>query len=255
MEAFIAVAAEPATLAMLAAVFVAGTLRGFAGFGAGLVFIPVAGALIGPRAAVIVLWAIDSLPTLPILLPALRHADYRSVLPAVLGTAIAIPFGVHVLATLDPVLLRWGMSVVVVVLVILLFSGMRFEGPRRRASAFGVGLIGGVLGGATQLSGPPMVVYWMSGTEAAARIRANLIVFFAFGTVLSGIAFYFNGIFSAESLMRAAIGTPVYFAALMTGQRLFSLASERAFRAVAITLIVMAAIVSLPVFDGMLRPQ
>jgi len=253
MEAVSAVAREPATWAMLGAVMVAGTLRGFAGFGAGLIFIPLAGALIGPRAAVIVLWTIDTLPTLPILVPALRQADYRSVLPAALGAAIAVPVGAWVLGTLDPLILRWGMSAVVVALVILLFSGLRFEGRRRPGSAFGVGLVGGFLGGATQLSGPPLVVYWMSGTEAAARIRANLIVFFAFGTVLSGLAFYFNGIFTAESLARAAIGAPVYFGAVLMGQRMFSLASERTFRAVAITLIVIAAIASLPVFDGILR--
>ncbi|WP_026381536.1 sulfite exporter TauE/SafE family protein [Afifella pfennigii] len=253
MDRLWALAMEPASLWLFAVVLVAATVRGFTGFGAGLVFLPFGGALIGPRAAVIVMWTIDTLPTLPILLPALRHADYRSVLPAAAAAAIAVPLGAHVLTSLDPTLFRWGVSTLVLALALLLFSGLRFTGPRRPGSAFGVGLVSGFLGGATQLSGPPLVLYWMSGTETAAQVRANLIVFFAFSTVVSGLAYFANDLFTAEALMRAALAAPIYLAGILLGQRLFTLAPERLFRAVAITIIVAAAILALPVFDGALR--
>ncbi|WP_414832832.1 TSUP family transporter [Afifella sp. YEN Y35] len=253
MEKFLTVAGDPATLSLTLVVLVAGTVRGFAGFGAGLVFVPFAGSLIGPRAAVIILWAIDSLPTLPILIPALRVCNYRSVLPAAGGVALCAPFGAYLLATADPLVLRWGMSAVVLALVVLLGSGLRFTGPRRPASAFGVGMLSGVLGGATQLSGPPVVVYWMSGHEAAAEIRANLIVFFALSTVITGLSFWANGIFSEDALIRAAVAAPVYFVALILGQKMFGFASEKVFRRVALGLIVAAAIMASPAFDGVLR--
>ena len=60
--------------AVLAVLLLAGLVRGFSGFGTGMVAIPVLAATHDPVTAVVVIAIVDSLPQLPAALPALRYA-------------------------------------------------------------------------------------------------------------------------------------------------------------------------------------
>lgn len=234
---------------LVAWVAVAGLVRGFAGFGGALTFVPVASAMVGPRTAVIILWFLDSLPTLPIVLPALREWAWRTVLPVSVGSGLAVGFGASYLSYADPITLRWMMTGLVVILVVILSLGLRYPSAPAVPVSIGVGMVAGLLGGATQLAGPPVVAFWLGGPEKAARIRANLIVYFAISTLTSGVAFWAHGLLTREAAMTAVAAAPVFMGALLLGQRGFRRSSERTFRRVAYGLIVLAAFIAAPVFD------
>lgn len=58
------IAHSPTLLAMfVGAAFLAGLARGFSGFGAALIFIPLASAIVGPRIASVVLLVVDGVLT------------------------------------------------------------------------------------------------------------------------------------------------------------------------------------------------
>ena len=88
----------------------AGLVRGFSGFGAALMFVPLCGILYGPTVAVLVLWVIDAFATAPIVHIHLRRATWRELGPLLIGSTILLPFGVWVLAHSDPEPLRWAIS-------------------------------------------------------------------------------------------------------------------------------------------------
>jgi uncharacterized membrane protein YfcA len=253
MQSVIAILSQPVLPAVLAIAAFAGLVRGFAGFGAALVFVPLASALIDPATAVIMLWVADGLPTMPILFPALRDCRWPQVIPVAAGYALGVPGGVWLLVYADPVSLRWFMAGLVAVLLLLLASGKRYTGEPRAIFGVGVGAASGFLGGATQLSGPPVLAYWLGGPDLAVRIRANVIVFFAIGTLLSGLGFLAAGLFSLERVVNGAAMIPVYSIGIFAGARLFGVASDAAFRRVALGLIAFAAIASLPALDFLLR--
>ena len=116
-----------------------------------------------------------------------------------------------------------------------------------------MGGVSGLFGGAAQLSGPPVLVYWLAGTDPAWRIRANTIVLFFITTLFSGIAMFAAGLFYTPAVVTAVICAPFYGIGLLLGQRLFGRASEASFRRVAFAIILAVAIVTLPLFDGLLR--
>ncbi len=238
---------------LLVVVAISGTVRGFAGFGAGMIFMPVAASLVGPKIAVIILWLIDTLPTLPILLPALRQVRWKTVLPVIAGYAPALPFGIWWLIAGNVELLRWAISAAVLAAVSVLWAGWRYSGERSPFIAAGAGVFSGVIGGATQLSGPPVLVYWLSGDMPAWQFRANAIVFFFMTTILSGSGMAAGGLFTLRAATYAVLYVPVYALGIYVGQRFFPRASERAFRAIAFGLILFAALSGLPLFDGVLR--
>lgn len=233
-----------AALAALAA----STIRGFSGFGAGLVFVPVAAACFGPRVAAGVLYVIDSILILPFVAAAVRIVDWRELAPLGLGAVAAVPAGLAALLLIDPVTMRWGISLAILASVGALAAGWRYHGPTRLRLSLLVGSVAGFLSGAAQIPGPPVLIYWLGRRVVSATMRANAMVFFCFTTIVSGIAFAIGGIFTGEVLRLSLALFPVYALGLLIGGRMFGLASEATYRRIAYGSILFAAVVSMPVF-------
>ncbi len=243
---------DAAFTALLATVLVAGLAKGLSGFGSGMIVAPVAGALYGPQAALVIVVLIDSLPTVPITIPALPLARWREVLPVTAGLMLFFPAGIYVLTHGDTLTLRWTISIAVLLCAATLMSGYRYRGPRNAAVSLGVGGVAGVLSGIASIPGPPVIAYWMASGMPAAVVRANLLTLFLLGEVISLANIWAAGLLRAEVVGIALAATPVYFAALLAGARGFDRSSERAYRIVTYGLIVLAALTALPVFDGFL---
>ncbi|RLQ88688.1 sulfite exporter TauE/SafE family protein [Notoacmeibacter ruber] len=235
-----------------AILLVAGLVRGFAGFGSGMIAIPLISRIGGPAVAIPLFWAIDSLPSLVILLPALRQVAWRAVLPIAAGFAATVYLGIWYLSVGDPDQLRLVISGFILVAVLVLWSGWRYSGPRPATLSAAVGMVSGFFGGATQLSGPPVVIYYLSSADAPAQVRANIIVLFAITSVFSGIGLIAAGLVSMSLLLTAVLVAPAYMIGLLAGQKIFHLADERHFRRVAFLLILTVGLMTLPFFDGVI---
>ncbi len=240
--------AEPLFWVAALAAFVAATIRGFSGFGAGLVFMPVGAACFGPKVAAGILMVIDTILILPFVARAVRIVDWREILPLGLAAMVTVPVGALVLLHVDPVPLRWGLSLAIVGSVGVLAAGWRYRGPTRMWLSALVGGTAGFLSGAAQIPGPPVLIYWLGREVVSATMRANAIVFFCFTTIVSGIAFLIGGIFTAEVMALSLALFPVYAIGMLAGSRLFGLASEATYRRIAYASILFVAFASLPVF-------
>ena len=237
---------DPRWLWVAAAAVLAALVRGFTGFGAAMVFIPVASALYEPKVAVVVLFIVDGVVTFPLVFRAIHECRWPDVICLTVGAAFAIPLGVHVLLVTDSVLLRWLISFSILVLVAVMASGWRYQKRPPVAACVGVGAISGFAGGIANLYGPPIVLFWLGGQSSAATVRANIIVFFALITVVSGVTYWWNGLFSTRVLTLSVGLMPLYAAAVWLGARSFRSASEVLFRWFALALIAIIAVASLP---------
>jgi uncharacterized membrane protein YfcA len=138
------------------AALIAAIVRGFSGFGAGLIFMPIAAACLGPKQAAGVLYVVDTILILPFVARAAPRAEWHDVLPLGLGAAVAVPLGVIVLLHADPIPLRWGLSIAILVSIGALASGLRYTGPTRVPLSLAVGAVAGFLSGSVQIPGPPV---------------------------------------------------------------------------------------------------
>lgn len=232
---------------------VAGLARGFSGFGSAMIFLPVAGAALGPAKAAALLLIVDNIAALPMIRPAWARAARGEVMVLVAGTLLGTPIGLMLLLYSDPLSLRWAISVTVVLMLGLLVSGWRYRGRPSRPLAFGVGALSGLFSGAVQLGGPPVIAYWMGLSAPAALLRANIVLFFAFSSLVGTAVYLAGGLITAEVLATALILLPVYTLGVRGGMRLFGLASELAFRRLCYALIALSALLGLPLWDGLLR--
>jgi uncharacterized protein len=238
---------------VLFAAVIAGLARGFSGFGGALIFVPLAGSATSPQLASALLLVIDGIMTLGMVPEGWRKANRRDVFTMLAGATIGVPTGTAILSLLPSVTLRWIISVVVLCLLLFLISGWRYHGRPKTWLTVGVGAIAGLFGGAAQMSGPPIVAYWLGGAIEQKIVRANLILYFALATVLSATSYVIGGLLPLEVFLVAVIAGPGYGIGLSVGSRMFGIASEETFRRICFMLIAAAAIIGLPLLDG-IRP-
>lgn len=238
---------------LAATAFTAGMARGFSGFGAALIFIPLSSAMIGPRAAAPLLMIVDGILAAALIPDAWRRADKREVGAMALGALIGVPIGTWLLASMDPVILRWAIVVLAAAMLFLLLSGWRYHGKPTRPTTIGVGMVSGVFNGATQVGGPPVVAYWLGGAIPASIARANLILFFATSTLIATATYFVGGLLTKSALAPALFVGPAYGLGIFIGTRMFKLASESTFRLICCGLIAIAVLLGLPVLDSVIR--
>jgi uncharacterized membrane protein YfcA len=230
-----------------------GLVRGFTGFGSALIYMPLIAAIYDPRIAAVTLLLTDFVSSAPYTIPEFRRCTWREVLPISIAMAVAVPFGTFALLVVDPVIIRWGIAILVLGLLAVLIAGWRFHGTPGLPVTIAVGLFAGFCAGAVQIAGPAVIIYWLSRGNNAVTLRANLMVFFALCGAVLVISYFVQGLFSVELFaLSVLLGVP-YIVAMGIGAYFFHGTSDRFYRNITYTIIVLAAILSLPIFDQILR--
>jgi uncharacterized protein len=159
--------------------FAAAFIRSALGFGDAVVAMPLLAMALGLRTATPLVAFVG--PTISILILARdwRRVEFRSAGPLIAATLLGIPVGIYGLARLPEAPLKIALGS-----VILLYglSGLARPGTRleRERTAFPwiVGWTAGVLGGAYNTNGPPVVAYGMLRGWPPESFRATLQGYF-----------------------------------------------------------------------------
>jgi len=236
-----------------AAIALAGLVRGFSGFGAAMVFIPLASAIYEPKTAVILLFLVDTVATAPMLVPAFRRCAWREVAPLSIAATVTVPMGVTILTVARPDLLRWVIAAAILAAISALATGWRLRRPPNLPGTLAIGATAGLTGGMASLSGPPIVLFWLGGQSDAPIIRTNIIAFFGLTTIVIGISYGLNGLFSLSLLAQALALMPIYSLALWAGATGFRIAPSTLYRRAALMICAMTSVLALPAWDGVLR--
>ena len=114
-------------------------------------------------------------------------------------------------------------------------------------------MLSGVMGGAAQIYGPPVILYWLGSATDAVTIRANFICYFAtFATGLM-VTYSVKGLLTSEATALALLIGPLQIAAQYVGSRMFHVAAEHTYRRAAFIIITAAGLLGMPLLDRWLR--
>ncbi|MGR3290095.1 MAG: TSUP family transporter [Paracoccaceae bacterium] len=241
--------ATPGLIWLVGAAIAAGLVRGFSGFGTAMVYLPIAGQWLPPFEALTTLVVMDLIGPIPNVPRALRDGFVPDVARLAVGMAVAMPLGVLALSVVPPEVFRYGVSAVAATLLVLLIGGFRYSGKLTPRVIYSTGALGGFLGGSVGLPGPPVIMLYMASGQSPKIIRANITLYLilAVALLLALFAGFGQLVFSAIGL-GLLVAVP-YLAGNILGAKLFRPEAERAYRAVAYSVIAISAMSGLPFFD------
>jgi len=239
--------ADPGGILVFAAltVFVAGLMRGFAGFGSAILMAPVLAVLMGP-AHMVPLVACLELPMGAMLFVGVRKdVDWRFVGPLSVIAMIAMPLGVWLLLSLDAATLTKSVSVIVLLFVVVLVSGWRYRGPRPLPLTLGIGGISGAMMATTSVGGPPVLIYMLAAELPAAIVRANIVAYYLMtGFVLIAMVMIVSPT-GLAALVDAVLLLPIILSGSWIGSCLAGRASDGLYRGIAYAFLTAAGLIGL----------
>lgn len=251
MGAFWSGGLSDADLALLAfGALVAGVVRGFAGFGTAMIYLPVAAQVLSPFAALTTLVVKDLVAPLIHVPRALRDGTPGDVVRLVLSAALFVPVGVWVLSVVHPDVFRWGVSLVALSLLTILILGIRYRGPITNRLLFGTGAIGGFLAGSVGLPGPPVILLYMASTLPSQAIRANNMLYLILADLLILAVLWWNGYLVPSAVALGALMILPYLLGNWLGALVFRPGHDALYRRVAYVIIATSALLGLPIWEG-----
>ncbi len=211
-------------------VIFSGFLRGFIGFGSGLLMIPILSYFYSPVFAMVFNIVIEIPATIYLTFVGIKKANLKEITPMMATMMLTIPFGTIFLVSVDEQIIKTLMSILLIFFVILIGSGWRIKSTITKYVLVLGGLISGLMQGATGMGGPPYVTVLLSKNDSDEVARANILVITS-GLVISAImSLYYFGLFTKDILFTGAITAPVYVFATYIGTRFFNFSGNKHYR-------------------------
>lgn len=220
----------------------AGFMRGYIGVGSGMLMAPVFAILFGPLETVVMVVLLDLVVTAQLLPSVHKLIEWRVVIPMGLAAAVFMPVGTWLLIKVEADLMARGISLVVLIFVLLLMSGWRYQNEKRLGITLGVGSLSGILIAATSLGNPPVMLYFLSGSDTAAINRANFTGYFAITLITLLSMMIVRDLVVPNAVVRAAIMLPAFAVGAWIGARYFRKSNDKMYRQVALGLLLCVAV-------------
>lgn len=240
--------ATPGLPWIVLAISLAGIVRGFAGFGTALIFVPVAG-IFWPPETVIAVIALTGIASTAALIPrAWRQSARREVGLLAFAAMLTVPVGLWLMNQLEETTVRWFVAVIAGGTLAVLVAGWRFSGNVNLTGLLLIGAAAGVIGGMTGLTGPVVILFYLAGQSVAQTVRANTILFLAaLDVVIVSNLLISRSVGVTELALAITLAVP-YFITTMIGQALFDPKYERLYRWVAYSVIALAVLSGAPIW-------
>jgi len=225
------------------AAFAGGFVSGFSGFAMGLVVSGVWLHVITPTQTAALIAGYGLLTQGYGILKLREALNWQKIWPLIFGTTIGIPIGVTLLSYANPVYLRLGVG-----LLLLLYTTYSLARPAIQPMKIGIaadiaiGILNGLVGGLTGLGGIISTIscQWRGWTRDVQRAVFQPVLFAAF--VVISISMGITGAFSAETLKLYGLGLPFLLAGLWSGFKLYGKIDDETFRKAVLILLLLAGL-------------
>ncbi len=230
------------------AIFGAGAIRGFAGFGDALFFLPLGSLVLEPVQTIMVFMMVAMLGPIPLLPKAWSDAPRKEAIGLMGMIALFLPPGFWLLTKLDPVIFKTTLSIIAICVVILMALGIHPKFRITPKSAAILGAVSGFIGGFTGVPGTLLMFVLLNSQLRSKDVRAlSLLTLFSFDMTLFLLGAG-SGFVNMELIKIAAILLPLYVAGSFLGQKVFNPEKEDFFRTIALIAIFLSGVFGLPFF-------
>ena len=238
---------EPRMIALTGATaFAAGLVRGFSGFGGPAIMTLVLTQFYNPLSVLTKVLIIDAVSHLLLVPSTAREFNRRVITIVTLATLAGLPIGTYLLVETDPLVMKRAIAGTVAACAAVMLFGGRFRASPSVPVYLAVGLLAGVVFGATCIA-LIVVVFFLSLPASGAESRANAVFW---GIILTYVLIATHmalGNVTVGDLWRAALLGLSYLAGVGAGIWRFRRTAEREFRRAVLWLLLGLATIGLVV--------
>ena len=222
-------------LIILLAVFI----QSLSGFGAALIAMALLPIVIGLHMATplvaLVMAAIETF----LLLYYRKAFNWEAVWRIIAASFVGIPLGIIFLSRLDEGIVMTLLGVIITGYALYALLNIRLPTLSHPAWGYGFGLLAGMLGGAYNTSGPPVIVYGNCRNWKAEEFKSNLQGFFVVSSFAIVLGHALNRSFSPEIWRYFWISMPAMAIGVFAGTRLDRYIKPAVFRKIVLGLLII----------------
>jgi len=227
--------------------FAAALTQSTVGFGAAIVFTPVASFAVGAQSAVATSIIFGSVISTIVFLESRPRAALGPIAPLAVAGVLGTPIGVWILAHSDETTLRLLVGTSVLAGAITTMFG--HTNPEARPAPLpltaAAGLVSGTLRGATSMGGPPVVLYlhWLGGD--AMRIRSQLFAYFVLFAIPGIPLAWIGGVIGMKEVVLATASLPAVGLGILVGRSVRGRLSDVWYRRTSMGLLVVTSSIAI----------
>jgi uncharacterized membrane protein YfcA len=220
-------------------IFFAAFTQSLAGFGSALIAMALLPGLVGIRAAAPLVALIAATLELALLLRYRSALNLRAVWRLALAAVMGIPIGVLALRQVDERIVLGLLGAILAGYALYALLDLKLPALERPGWAYGFGFLAGLLGGAYNTSGPPVVIYGNCRRWLPAEFKSNLQGFFLLTDLLVIGAHALGGGLTPAVLLNYLWALPAIGLGLLAGISLDRRLNAETFRKLVLGLLVV----------------
>ena len=223
-------------------IFLATFVQSSVGFGLALVSMPLLVPLLGIQTASPLVALVSMMAELAILFR-YRHAlNLRALAPLTIAAVIGIPIGVLALRSIDAVIITTLLGVILILYGIYALFSPNLPELNHKAWAYGFGFVAGMLGGAYNTSGPPVIMYGNVRRWPPEEFKSNLQGFFIVVGLVIIVVHAFSGNITSEVWNNVFYSLPGIAVGLIAGFLLSKRINAELFRKIVLVLLIVLGV-------------
>lgn len=233
---------------VMTVIFLSTFLRATIGFGNALVAMPLLALTLGIQTATPLVALVSQFIAVIMLLEGWQHIDIKALWRLTLASAVGIPAGLVLLTEAPEYLVKGIMGIILIAFGLYNLFMPQLPILRWPGYAYGAGLIAGVLGGAYNTNGPPVIVYGMLSRWPPEQFRASLQGYFFVTGMLIVAGHGLKGLWTTEVLWMFGYSLPCVILATALGYRLSRVLHRQTFEKIIYVFLIFVGLLLL--FEG-----
>ena len=220
-------------------IFLAVFVQSSTGFGFALVSMPLLVGFLGIQVSAPLVALLASVSEIFILMRYRHSLNLRVVVQLTVAAVIAIPLGVIALRHIDAAVVTTALGVLLVGYAVYALFSPRLPQLSGHIWAYGFGFIAGLLGGAYNTPGPPVIIFGNCRGWPPNEFKGNLQGFFLVNSFVVVAVHAFSGNFNSGVWENALLAVPGLIAGLIAGFLLSKRINADLFRKIVLVLLLV----------------
>ena len=200
-------------------IFLSTLVRSIFGFGNALIAMPLLALVIGVKGATPLVALAGLVISLIMLIQEWRELVWKDTLVLLTSSLAGLPLGLLLLTVLPETVVRTILGLILIGFGIYNLLGVKLPVLERPILAVPFGFLAGILGGAYNANGPPIVIYGVMRGWKKEAFRASLQGFFFVSSVMIVAGHALSGFWSRQTMTALFASLPAVILAVFLGEK------------------------------------